>query len=50
MEHNFTLGKSFVTDNIEEAFITNKRPIKGHMFANELTATTIRVTQGMHSE
>ena len=49
VERNFSLGKSFVVDNISETSIINKKLIKDHMFANKLTAATIHITREMHS-
>ena len=46
VERNFSLGKSFVVDNISETSIINKKHIKDHMLANKLTA----VTREMHAD
>ena len=45
---NFSLGKSFVVENISNQSIINKKLIKDHMFSNKLNADTIHITREMH--
>ena len=44
VERNFSLGKSFVIENI------SKKLIKDHTLATKMTAATIHVRKEMHSE
>ena len=48
-EHSFSLGKSFIVENIQEEFIRNKKLIKDHMLANNITPSTIQITKKMQT-
>lgn len=50
VERNFSMGKSFVIENISKASIINKKLIKYHMFATKMTAATTHVTKEMHNK
>lgn len=50
VERNFSLGKSFVIENISKVSIINKKLIKDHTLATKMTAATIHVRKEMHSE
>ena len=45
VEHSFSLGKSFIGENISEECIRNKKLIKDHMLANNITPSTIQITK-----
>ena len=45
VERNFSMGKSFVIENISKASIINKKLIKDHMLTTKMTAATTHVTQ-----
>ena len=50
VERNFSLGKSFVIENISKVSIINKKLIKDHMLATKMTAATIHFRKEMHNE
>ena len=49
-EHSFSLGKSFIVENISEESIRNKKLIKDHMLANNITPSTIQITKKMQTD
>ena len=49
VERNFSMGKSFVIENISKASIINKL-IKDRMLATKMTAATTHVTKEMHNK
>lgn len=50
VECSFSMGKSFVIENISKASVINKKLIKDHLLATKMTAATIHVTKEMHNE
>ena len=49
VERSFSLGKSFVVENILEESIRNKKIMKDHMLANNITPSTIQITKKMQT-
>ena len=49
-ECSFSLGKSFIVENISEESIRNKKMIKGHMLANSITPNNIQITKKMQTD
>ena len=41
VERSFSLGKSFIVENISKEFIRNKKLIKDHMLGNNIIPSTI---------
>ena len=50
LERSFSLGKSFIVENILEESIKNKKLIKDHMLANNITPSTIQITKKMQAD
>ena len=50
VERSFSLGKSFVVENILEESIRNKKFMKDHMLANNITPSTIQITKKMQTD
>ena len=50
VERSFSLGKSFVVENILEESIRNKKFMKDHMLANNITPSTIQITKKMQAD
>ena len=50
IEHSFSLGKSFIVENISEESIKNKKLIKDHMWANNITPSTIHITKMIQTD
>ena len=50
VECSFSLGKSFIVENISEESIRNKKLIKDHMLANNITPSTIQITKKMQTD
>ena len=49
-ECSFSLGKSFIVENISEESIRNKKLIKDHMLASNVTPSTIQITKKMQTD
>lgn len=49
VKRNFSWGKSFVTDNIIELSIENKKIVKDHMHSNRLTGISIQIPKDIFS-
>ena len=47
---SFSLEKSFIVENISEESIRNKKLIKDHMLANNITPSTIQITKKMQTD
>ena len=47
VEYSFSLGKSFIVENILEEPIKNKKLIRDYMLANDMTPSTIQITKKM---
>ena len=50
VEHSFSLGKSFIVENISEESIRNKKLINDHMLANNITRSTIQITKKVQAD
>ena len=50
VERSFSLGKSFIVENILEEFVRNKKLIKDYMLANNITPNTIPITKKMQTD
>ena len=50
VECSFSLGKSFIVENISEESIRNKKLINNHMLANNITPSTIQITKKMQTD
>ena len=50
VERSFTLGNSFIVENISQESVRNKKLIKGHMLANNITPSTIQITKKMQTD
>ena len=50
VERSFSLGNSFIVDNTSEKSIRNKKLIKDHMVANNLSPSTNHITKEMYSD
>ena len=50
VERSFSLGKSFIVENILEESIKNKKLIKDHMWANNITPSTINITKKIQTD
>ena len=50
VECSFSLGKSFIVENMSEESIRNKKLIKDHMLANNITPSTIQITKKMQTD
>ena len=50
VELSFSLGKSFTVENISEESIRNKKLIKDHILANNISLSTIQITKKMQTD
>ena len=50
VERSFSLGKSFIVENILEESIKSKELIKDHMWANNITPSTINITKKIQTD
>ena len=50
VEHSFSSGKSLIVENILEESIRNKKMIKDHMLANNITLSTIQITNKIQTD
>ena len=50
VESSFSLGTSYIVENISEESIRNKKSIKDHMLANNITLSNIQITKKMQAD